>query len=287
MSVIDLRLGKWQQALEGVTCNALICDPPYSARTHAAATTRNDGVSADGLTPDYAPWGRDEVYELVRSWSPRCSGWIVALTDDGLIEHWRAAYRDVGRFDFAPVPCVIRGMSCRMQGDGPSSWAIYAMVGRPRTTAFVGGWTNPGGYEGTADELLQPDPDDLAVAADAAREGRWEDVRALIAPWMAYLGDVPERAYVGGTEHQGRAGGSARGKGRGKPRWLEHALVRDYSRPGDVVCDPLAGFGGALAAAVGLGRKAVGSEMDAAAYAEARRRLARPIQMDMLSGGAM
>lgn len=232
----DLRHGRWQDVLVDETCDALITDPPYSERTHAAVTTRNDDVDAAGLTPDYAPWTRDDVFEFVHAWHARCRGWIVCLTDDTLAPHYREAYRDVGRYDFAPVPCCIAGMSCRMQGDGPSSEAVYAMASRPCSTEFVGGWTSRG-------------------------------------------------YYAGPSTRNGRAGGSTSGKGRGKPSWLEHALVRAFSRPGWVVCDPLAGYGGVLAAAVALGRRAIGAECDAGAYAEAKRRLARPLQVDLFEGG--
>lgn len=231
-----LKLGRWQ-TMEWPIVDAVITDPPYGSRTHAAATTRNDDTDPSGLTPDYAPWTADDVQEFVGAWSPRCRGWIVCLTDHSLIDAYTRAYEAVGRYAFAPVPCVIRGMTCRMQGDGPSSWAIYAMASRPRTEVFIGGWTCDG-------------------------------------------------AYVVGSETQGRGGGSARGHGRGKPAKLEHALVRDYSRPGWTVCDPLAGFGGILAAAIGLGRQAIGAEMDPAAYAEAQKRLKRPLQVDMFSGAS-
>lgn len=224
---IDLRLGRWQDALAGVTVDAVITDPPYGTRTHAAATTRSDGTDPSGLTPDYDPWTADDVQEFVSSWSARCRGWMVCLTDSSLIDAYRAAYRAVGRVDFAPVACCIAGMSCRMQGDGPSSEVVYAMVSRPRSAEFVGGWTRRGYYVGPS---------------------------------------------VRGSN-----------KGRGKPSWLEHALVRDYSLPGWVVCDPLAGYGGTLAAAVALGRSGVGAECDEAAYREAMKRLSRPLQMDLLA----
>lgn len=93
---------------------------------------------------------------------------------------------------------------------------------------------------------------------------------------------VLDGAYVGGCGGNGRAGGSERGGGRGKPAWLMRALVRDYTKPGDLVCDPFAGWGPTLAAAIGNGRRAIGAEVDGDAYREAQRRLARPVQMDML-----
>lgn len=97
---------------------------------------------------------------------------------------------------------------------------------------------------------------------------------------------VLDGAYVGGTEGHGRAGGTERSGGRGKPQWLMRALVRDYSRPGDLVCDPFAGWGSTLVAAAGLGRRAIGAECDPNAHAEATKRLARPLQVEMFAGGA-
>lgn len=61
--------------------------------------------------------------------------------------------------------------------------------------------------------------------------------------------------------------------GRGKPSWLVEALVRDYSDPGMLVCDPCAGWGSTLVAAQMLGRRAIGAEVDPDAYAIAARRV--------------
>jgi len=60
----------------------------------------------------------------------------------------------------------------------------------------------------------------------------------------------------------------------GKPLRLMRAIVRDYTRPGDIVCDPCAGGGTTLLAALTEGRGAVGAEMDPAHYEIARKRLA-------------
>lgn len=69
-----------------------------------------------------------------------------------------------------------------------------------------------------------------------------------------------------------RDGSNVRG---GKPLDLMRAIVRDYSRPGDVVCDPCAGGGTSLLAAVMEGRRAIGSEMDPKHFSIARKRLER------------
>ena len=226
----ELRLGRWQDALSGVRCSSLIFDAPYSAATHAAVTTRNDNSAPDGLTPDYAAFTDDDVRRFCNSWRDRCDGWMVSLTDSRLAPVWGAEMEAIGRYAFAPVPCVIRGMSVRIQGDGPSSWAIWAVVSRPRNSEFVKWGTLPGAYTG------------------------------------------PSQPGAGG--------------GRGKPRWLLEALVRDYTRPGDLICDPFAGWGSTICAAVALGRRGIGAEMDAAAFAEAAARVSRPTQIDMFGGAA-
>lgn len=230
----EMRLGRWQDVMTDVTerapVDAIICDPPYGGRTHENSRRlgngRADGHAIHDLGPAYSAWTPDDVHDFVREWSPFCSGWMVALTSHDLIPAWQDAHDDTGRYCFAPLPCVMRGMSVRLCGDGPSSWTVFLMVARPKTKDFAG-W-------GTLDG-----------------------------------------AYVGSPSRE--AGG-----GRGKPGWLMQALVRDYSRPGDLIADPFAGWGSTLAAAVALGRRAVGAEMDKAAFTEAVRRLRRPQQMDLL-----
>ena len=220
--MIDLRYGAWQTVLEGVEVDALICDPPYSARVHEVVQTRSDGGrrrAAGGAAslndaPSFAAWDGADVAAFVVDWSPRVRGWMACLTSHDLVEAYRDAYELAGRYSFAPVPCVISGMTVRLAGDGPASWAVYAMVARPRDQSFIGGWANPGAY---------------VVSSGGARAGA----------------------------------------GRGKPAALEHALVRDYSRPGDLVCDPVAGWGGFLRAAVHQGRRAIGAEIDRGAHRKA------------------
>jgi hypothetical protein len=62
----------------------------------------------------------------------------------------------------------------------------------------------------------------------------------------------------------------------GKVSWLVREIVRDYSRRGELVCDPCAGMGTTLLSAVLEGRRALGAEVDPDTYhrAVARLRLA-------------
>jgi hypothetical protein len=224
----------WRDALASTIVDAVICDPPYGARTHDSEPKRNDtferagaGYDPRGLVPDYAAWTPEHVAQFVECWSRRCRGWMVALTSHDLIPAWEAAYDRFDRYCFAPIPCVIRGMSVRLLGDGPSSWTVYAIVARPKRKEFMSWGTLDGAYV------------------------------------------VPQSREAGG--------------GRGKPAWLMNALIRDYTRKGDLVCDPFAGWGSTLAAAIANGRKAIGAEADSSTFDEAVRRLRRPQQIDLLT----
>lgn len=61
----------------------------------------------------------------------------------------------------------------------------------------------------------------------------------------------------------------------GKDSGIMRQIVRDYTRPGDIVCDPCAGAGTTLLAAAIEGRSAIGAELDPATFVKAQKRLAR------------
>lgn len=251
-----LRLGAYQSVLPDVECDAVIADPPFGERTHAAwrdgeresgsdykrgAKSHEKRNRASDLASKlrraaitYGHWTPADVAEFARFWAPRCRGWIVALTSHDLAPAYQDAYEDAGLYSFAPLPCVAWGGSCRLAGDGPSSWTVWAMVARPKTRAMQRWGTLPGAYDASSN-----------------------------------LDD--RRANKGG--------------GRGKPLGLMRAIVSDYSRPGDLVCDPCAGYGSTLAAALTKGRRAVGAEVDAEVHAEALRRLAGVQYVDLFDPG--
>lgn len=60
-----------------------------------------------------------------------------------------------------------------------------------------------------------------------------------------------------------------------KPKALMRAIVRDYSRPGDLVCDPCSGGATTLIAAALEGRHAIGAELDPETFAKACARIER------------
>lgn len=199
--------------------DTVIVDPPFSPRVSRGVKVRRrrdgaTGVSLDGLA--YDAWTPEDAQRLVVTWSPLTARWFVVLCSHDQIPVYEDALRAAGRYVFAPVPCVTRGMTVRMAGDGPSSWSTYAVCARPRGMRPLSG-TLPGAYVGSR-----------------------------------------ERLHVSG----------------GKPLWLMDALVRDYSRPGDVVCDPCAGSGTTLVAALRAGRGVVGADLNPGRAALANQRLA-------------
>ena len=72
-----------------------------------------------------------------------------------------------------------------------------------------------------------------------------------------------------------------------KPIRLFECLVADFTKPGDVVFDPFAGSGTTGVAAMRLGRKFVGIELDPRHAATARRRLAKAAEEFPFSPGAV
>jgi site-specific DNA-methyltransferase (adenine-specific) len=237
--MIDLRLGRWEDALADVErVDAVICDPPYSERTHSGhddgATLANRGSwkrangNMDRCRPRrdlcYDKWMPSDVRSFVSAWAPRCAGWFVCFSDSVLCNIWRAAFEYAGLTGFHPIPCVIPGMTVRLSGDGPSSWAVYANVARPKALHRWG--TLPG----------------------------------------AYISKQGERIAIGG-----------------KPLALMRALVRDYTRPGNLICDPCAGGGTTLLAAAIEGRRAIGAEMDPETHAKALARLEAGYTPDMFT----
>jgi len=226
----ELKCGRWQDVLADVAhVDHVVTDPPYSARTHEGHNNAEDLDGKIGRHPranggfdrsrsrsriEYEGWQPSDVEEFVDSWAPRVQSWMACLTDSDLQRHYQASYKVNGLTDFQPVPCVVRGMTVRLAGDGPSSWAVYLMVGR--TKAAHGWGTLCGAYDGPQGERL------IAGAKSLA---------------------------------------------------LMRKIVRDYSRPGDLICDPFAGSGTTLLAAVMEGRNAIGAEMDPGRYQIARERL--------------
>ena len=104
------------------------------------------------------------------------------------------------------------------------------------------------------------------------------DGPASMAEWIMVARPVgmPEimksrRGWYQGA-YLNREGGRRAGH---KPAWLLQQVIADYTEPGDLIADPYAGTATIGAAAIGGGRRYVGTEVDAQAHAMARARLDR------------
>ena len=241
----DLRLGRWEDVLADVECDVLICDPPYSERTHdghfAGCSDKKDAWAARTGRDDkrrrrraitYASWTADDVARFVASWSPRTRGWMVCLTSHDLCEAYSSAFAAAGRYCFAPLPFVEPGKCPRLSGDGPASWTCWIMVARPSSREYQRWGSLDGAY--------------------VFPKGTVEQIRGVVG---------------------------------GKPVALMRAIVRDYSRPGDLICDPTAGLATTGVAALTMGRRFVGSECDPETYEKGRKRLSETQVVDLFDSG--
>ena len=192
--------------------DAVITDPPYSAKTHAGHDLIARGAAADGADRAKLGYGaltEVDVERLAGLYAGACTGWVVWMTDHMLAPVIAEEFKSAGRYVFAPLPFFQAGRSVRISGDGPSSWTDWIIVSRTKAQATWG--TLPGGY----------------IAGPG-----WND-----------------KARMGG-----------------KPVALMQALVRDYSRPGDLVLDSHMGAGTTGIACIREGRRFVGCEIDKDAF---------------------
>jgi 23S rRNA G2445 N2-methylase RlmL len=104
--------------------DVMITDPPYSSRCHDGQSTRRGEI-------EYQCWSLDQYTELCYWAHHHVSGWWVIITDHVSWHEVDIRARAHGRYCFAPVPIVTPGLTVRLAGDGPASWAVYAHVSRP------------------------------------------------------------------------------------------------------------------------------------------------------------
>lgn len=145
----EIRLGRWQDVLDGGEFAACITDAPYGGRTHEGHNSAIDQVMAatgqEVMAPiAYECWTPDHVVEFVDNFAPRTRGWLCNMTSHDLVMAHIEAYERHGRFAFAPVPIIQKRP--RLLGDGPSSWTVYFMVSRPRSVEFSRWGCLPGAY---------------------------------------------------------------------------------------------------------------------------------------------
>ncbi len=70
----------------------------------------------------------------------------------------------------------------------------------------------------------------------------------------------------------------------GKNLDVMRAILRDYTRHGDLVCDPCCGGGTTLIAAAMEGRSGIGAEVDPETYNKAKTKIGRGFTIDLFAG---
>ncbi len=60
-------------------------------------------------------------------------------------------------------------------------------------------------------------------------------------------------------------------------------IVRDYSRRGDLVCDPFSGGGNTAMSCISMGRRFIGVEIDPDTHAASMARISNGTTMDMFA----
>lgn len=239
MTSADLRMGRWQDVLADVECDLLCPDPPYDSVTH-------DGHNQ-------ARTGDDRFRNAERRL--RIDKRTGAVYSVG-VNRRRAI--DYASWTPADVWEFVTHWSPRTRG-----W-MACMTSSNLTQAFREAYRSVGRLDFAPVPILQHRP---RLTGDGPGSGA---VYLMVARprsrAFATWGSLP------GWYHSQVAKDSVCG---GKPVELLQQIIRDYSRPGDVVCDPCAGGGTTLLAALMEGRRAIGSECMPEHYEIARKRLAK------------
>lgn len=234
--MIDLRLGDWRQVLADVEqCDAVITDPPFGGRTHDG---QRHGRKESRYTPDptMALAGRGIDYTH-----------LTPEQVQAFVNQW--APRCTGWFvaftshDLWPV------YEQALEALGRYVFAPLSALQVYRNVRLAGD-----GPANWSDWLVVSRPRNKRFA-------RWG---ALPGGYWGLSFDRGENAL----DRSKRVVG-------GKPLWLMRALVRDYTRSGDLIVDPFAGGGTTLLAAAIEGRQAIGAEVNPDTHAQATARLAR------------
>lgn len=195
-------------------CDHILTDMPFSAKTHAGASSNPAGWESGGNSArpivDFDSVSADQVLDYLALWGPKTRAWVISFLD------WR---------HMLPVADALEGQS------------------HPSGLRFVrhGIWDKPNGSP--------------SFSGDRPAQG-WEAIAI-----MHRLGG--RMAWNGG----GKRGVWCANKVNGahpteKPQKLLEALIRDFTKPGDVIVDPFAGSFAVAQACKRLGRKCIAIELD-------------------------
>lgn len=237
--IIDLRCGRWEEVLADVAeVDAVITDCPYSERTHTGhdAATPDDGVREKRL---WARKSRPGVLEIpIARQSINYTAWSPADVA-AFVDHWSPRCR--GWFCTITDHVLAPHWAEAMERHGRYVFAPLPIVEPGSRVRLTG--------DGPSTWTCW-----LVVGRPKSEEFRkWGTLPG------AYIG-----RGRGDREHIG-----------GKDSGIMRSIIRDYTRPGDIVCDPCAGAGTTLLAAAIEGRSAIGAELNPDTFAKAQKRLAR------------
>tara|TARA_R100000808_G_scaffold5362_4_gene16422 strand:+ start:7696 stop:8424 length:729 start_codon:yes stop_codon:yes gene_type:complete len=146
----ELRLGRWQDVLSGVECDAVITDPPYSSRTARGqrSNEKNVGLEWSGgkrSTINYGHITDVDAEELVEM--AAAAKWLCVFGDHICARWHEEKALAAGRYAFAPIPWCKPDAAPRMANDGPPTSAEWLMVSRLRNKAAMAAITKqPKGY---------------------------------------------------------------------------------------------------------------------------------------------
>jgi site-specific DNA-methyltransferase (adenine-specific) len=127
---MELRHGRWQDVLADVpACDLLLCDPPYSARTHEG---RRSGSNLRQKSIPYDPLKLSDARELVAWATPRVREFAVVFCAWSQHRLWERLFTRAGWYVFAPSVWAKTDAAPRFSGDGPRTSCECIMVARKR-----------------------------------------------------------------------------------------------------------------------------------------------------------
>lgn len=252
----ELRAGAWQDALADVQqVDALILDAPYGARTHGghdgaptvggfrvSAYDPRYHTSAGRPSPGVTPCVRRAIHYA--AWTEQDVRALVA----SWVPRTRGWIVSITDHNLAPI------------------WA-QALEDAGRYVFAPLPWVAPGSRVRLSGD--GPSSWTCWIVVARPRTGAHRDGTA----WHKW-GTLPGAYIV--NQQRGQAVVGA------KPIGLMRALVRDYTRPGDLVCDPCAGGGTTGRACQLEGRRFIGAELDTETHAAAVQRLSQPYTCSLL-----
>lgn len=231
---LDLRLGDYREVMRDVECDLVCADPPFSETTHEGHDAGTDTANRRVRASGVRDTGRARREISYDFWTP--------ADVFEFVQFWRP--RNRGWF----AVCT----DSELWSAWRAAFRWHGLVTFQPVILNVPGMTVRQSGDGPSSWCVP-----VAVA------------RPTGPPWSNW-GTLPG-SYTGPVGQIERAASAVAGA---KPLWACRALVRDYSRPGDLVADPCMGGGTVPLAAAIEGRRAVGSEVVESTFAAAQARLA-------------